>query len=320
MDKRGGRQKEKRHPHEEEVEDIDEDDDEDDIDEVDEEYEEEEMEEEVDEEADEEEDDEDEEDQQNDTATSDNLNDNNKQSNQKQKSQQNKSSSNNANNNANNNNQANQDKRPRLSEELYEINLKRKKEHVGSALYIPFPRKVTEDEVRSFVGQGPNIFLVGLQKLNAIVRYRTHDECEKQLAVLREKEFEGQTINIEPKTAKIDPANIDVKTLIVQYSNPNLNILDFAQVFQTASSISLKGTKGKKEGQEDLSFGSAIVVFTTHDEAKEAFLATENLNIKGEILHVVFADFRPNAGQPSGRGGGGGGGNFQFRKDNNRGQ
>ena len=187
---------------------------------------------------------------------------------------------------------ANADKRPRLTDELYEMNLRRKKEHVGSALYIPFPRKVTEEEVRTFVGQGPNIFLVGPQKQNAIVRYRTQTDCEKQQKELAKKEFEGQLLNIEPKTVKIDPANIDVKTLIVQYSNPDLTIMDFAQIFIKAISISLKGVKSKRESQEDLSFGSAIIIFPSHDEAKEAFLATENLNIKGEQLRVVFADFR----------------------------
>lgn len=235
---------------------------------------------------------------------------------------------------------ANADKRPRLTDELYEMNLRRKKEHVGSALYIPFPRKVSEEEVRNFVGQGPNIFLVGPQKQNAIVRYRTQADCERQQAELAKKEFEGQTLNIEPKTVKIDPANIDVKTLIVQYSNPDLTIMDFAQIFIKAISISLKGGKSKKESQEDLSFGSAIIIFPSHDEAKEAFLATENLNIKGEQLRVVFADFRPvgagprpsggfrnkggennnrgnfnrggNQGRPGG-GGGGGGGNFRNR-------
>lgn len=186
------------------------------------------------------------------------------------------------------------DKRPRLTDDLYEMNLRRKKEHVGSALYIPFPRKVSEEEVRSFVGQGPNIFLVGPQKQNAIVRYRTHTECEKQQKELAKKEFDNQTLNIEPKTVKIDPANIDVKTLIVQYSNPDLSIMDFAQVFTKSISISLKGGKTKKESQEDLSFGSAIIIFPSHDEAKEAFLATDNLNIRGEQLRVVFADFRPS--------------------------
>lgn len=185
------------------------------------------------------------------------------------------------------------DNRPRLTDELYEMNLRRKKEHVGSALYIPFPRKVSEDEVRSFVGQGPNIFLVGPQKQNAIVRYRTQAECEKQQKELAKKEFENQTLNIEPKTVKIDPGNIDVKTLIVQYSNPDLSIMDFAQIFIKAISISLKGGKNKKESQEDLSFGSAIIIFPSHEEAKEAFLATENLTIKNEQLRVVFADFRP---------------------------
>jgi len=235
----------------------------------------------------------------------------------------------------------NPDKRPRLTDELYEMNLRRKKEHVGSALYIPFPKKVTEEEVRAFVGQGPNIFLVGPQKQNAIVRYRTQVECEKQQKELASKEFDGQTLNIEPKTVKIDPANIDVKTLIVQYSNPDLSIMDFAQIFIKAISISLKGGKSKKESQEDLSFGSAIIIFPSHDEAKEAFLATENLNIKGEQLRVVFADFRPNPGtntrtnpggfgfrnkgndnnrgtfnrgNSGGRPGGGGGGNFRNRR------
>lgn len=244
---------------------------------------------------------------------------------------------NSANSNANVNNA---DKRPRLTDELYEMNLRRKKEHVGSALYIPFPRKVSEEEVRAFVGQGPNIFLVGPQKQNAIVRYRTQSDCEKQQAELAKKEFDGQTLNIEPKTVKIDPANIDVKTLIVQYSNPDLTIMDFAQIFIKAISISLKGGKSKKESQEDLSFGSAIIIFPSHDEAKEAFLATENLSIKGEQLRVVFADFRPagvgprpvgfrnkggdnnrgnfnrnnNQGrQGGGGGGGGGGGNFRNR-------
>lgn len=210
------------------------------------------------------------------------------------------------------------DKRPRLTDELYEMNLRRKKEHVGSALYIPFPRKVTEEEVRAFVGQGPNIFLVGPQKQNAIVRYRTQSECEKQQKELAKKEFEGQTLNIEPKTVKIDPANIDVKTLIVQYSNPDLSIMDFAQIFIKAISISLKGGKSKKESQEDLSFGSAIIIFPSHEEAKEAFLATENLNIKGEQLRVVFADFRPMAGSSTRASSGG----FGFRNkgnDNQRG-
>lgn len=213
---------------------------------------------------------------------------------------------------------ANADKRPRLTDELYEMNLRRKKEHVGSALYIPFPRKVTEEEVRSFVGQGPNIFLVGPQKQNAIVRYRTQSECEKQQKELAKKEFEGSTLNIEPKTVKIDPANIDVKTLIVQYSNPDLSIMDFAQIFIKAISISLKGGKSKKESQEDLSFGSAIIIFPSHDEAKEAFLATENLNIKNEQLRVVFADFRPGAGSSTRTNQSG----FGFRNkggDNNRG-
>lgn len=199
-------------------------------------------------------------------------------------------------NNANSSNNAGTDKRPRLTAELYDLNLKRKLEHVGSALYIPFPRKVTEEEVRGFVGQGPNIFLVGIQKLNAIVRYRTRTECEEKLQELSKKEFEGQTLAIEPKTIKIDPANIDVKTLIVQYSNPSLTIMDFAQIFIKAISISLKGGKSKKESQEDLSFGSAIIIFPSHEEAKEAFLATENLNIKNEQLRVVFADFRPAGG------------------------
>lgn len=221
-------------------------------------------------------------------------------------------------NSSNANSGANTDKRPRLTDELYEMNLRRKKEHVGSALYIPFPRKVSEEEVRGFVGQGPNIFLVGPQKQNAIVRYRTQSECEKQQNELAKKEFEGQTLNIEPKTVKIDPANIDVKTLIVQYSNPDLSIMDFAQIFIKAISISLKGGKSKKESQEDLSFGSAIIIFPSHDEAKEAFLATENLTIKGEQLRVVFADFRPQ-NSSSGRPNTGG---FGFRKgggENNRG-
>lgn len=253
---------------------------------------------------------------------------------------------------ANSNSGANADKRPRLTEELYEMNLRRKKEHVGSALYIPFPRKVSEEEVRTFVGQGPNIFLVGPQKQNAIVRYRTQAECEKQQKELAKKQFEDQTLNIEPKTVKIDPANIDVKTLIVQYSNPDLSIMDFAQIFIKAISISLKGGKSKKESQEELSFGSAIIIFPSHEEAKEAFLATENLNIKGENLRVVFADFRPagsgtrpapggfgfnrnkggdnnnrgnfnrsNQGGGGGGGGGGrsGGGNFRNRNRNSGG-
>lgn len=211
----------------------------------------------------------------------------------------------------------NADKRPRLTDELFEMNLRRKKEHVGSALYIPFPRKVSEEEVRAFVGQGPNIFLVGPQKQNAIVRYRTQFECEKQQKELAKKEFETQTLNIEPKTVKIDPANIDVKTLIVQYSNPDLSIMDFAQIFIKAISISLKGGKSKKESQEDLSFGSAIIIFPSHEEAKEAFLATENLNIKSEQLRVVFADFRPVGASTRTNPGG-----FNFRNkggDNNRG-
>lgn len=220
------------------------------------------------------------------------------------------------NSNANQGNFSGSDKRPRLTDELFEMNLRRKKEHVGSALYIPFPKKVTEEEVRAFVGQGPNIFLVGPQKQNAIVRYRTQVECEKQQKELAKKEFEGQILAIEPKTVKIDPANIDVKTLIVQYSNPDLSIMDFAQIFIKAISISLKGGKSKKESQEDLSFGSAIIIFPSHDEAKEAFLATENLNIKGEQLRVVFADYRPGAGSSTRTNSG----NFGFRKggDNNR--
>lgn len=155
------------------------------------------------------------------------------------------------------------------------------------------------------------------KKQNAIVRYRTQVECEKQQKELAKKEFEGLTLNIEPKTVKIDPANIDVKTLIVQYSNPDLSIMDFAQIFIKANSISLKGGKSKKESQEDLSFGSAIIIFPSHDEAKEAFLATENLNIKGEQLRVVFADYRPGAGSSTRTSSGG----FGFRNkggDNNR--
>lgn len=210
------------------------------------------------------------------------------------------------------------DKRPRLTDELYEMNLRRKKEHVGSALYIPFPRKVPEEEVRNFVGQGPNIFLVGPQKQNAIVRYRTQSECEKQQKELAKKEFDGQTLNIEPKTVKIDPANIDVKTLIVQYSNPDLCIVDFACVFMKAISISLKGGKNKKESQEDLSFGSAIIIFPSHEEARDAFLATENLVIKDEKLRVVFADFRPT-NQTTRTSSGGSGGFRNKGGDQNRG-
>lgn len=211
----------------------------------------------------------------------------------------------------------NADKRPRLTDELFEMNLRRKKEHVGSALYIPFPRKVSEDDVRNFVGQGPNICLVVPQKQNAIVRYRNQAECERQQAELAKKEFEGQVLNIEPKTVKIDPAKIDVKTLIVQYSNPDLNIMDFAQIFTKSISISLKGGgKSKKESQEDLSFGSAIIKFVSHEEAKEAFLATENLNIKNEQLRVVFADYRPAT---PGTWPSGGGGFRNKASDNNRG-
>lgn len=293
-------------------------------------------EEEIEEEVEEEEDDDEDEDEALETEDKEQKTSANKNDGQSSSGQQNSGNSNAGANNA--------DKRPRLTDELYQMNLRRKKEHVGSALYIPFPRKVNEEEVRSFVGQGPNIFLVGPQKQNAIVRYRTQSDCEKQQAELAKKEFDGQTLNIEPKTVKIDPANIDVKTLIVQYSNPDLTIMDFAQIFIKAISISLKGGKSKKESQEDLSFGSAIIIFPSHDEAKEAFLATENLNIKGEQLRVVFADFRPagagprpvgfrnkggennrgnfnrgnNQGRPGGGGGGGGGGG-NFRNRNRQG-
>lgn len=262
----------------EEFEDAEDDEDQDDEEDVIEE------EEEIEEEVEEEEDEDEDEAEENGQKSGSNQNDS-----QTSQNQQNSGANANAGGN-------NADKRPRLTDELFEMNLRRKKEHVGSALYIPFPRKVTEEEVRNFVGQGPNIFLVGPQKQNAIVRFRTQSDCEKQQKELAQKEFEGQTLNIEPKTVKIDPANIDVKTLIVQYSNPDLTIMDFAQIFIKAISISLKGGKSKRESQEDLSFGSAIIIFPSHDEAKEAFLATENLNIKGEQLRVVFADFRP-AGQ-----------------------
>lgn len=278
------------HPNEDEFEsaeqDIDEDDDDDDDEEEDEEVEEdEEIEEEV--EEDEEEDEEEEGDEKAQKTSS--------QHNASQSSSGQQGSGGNS-INAGSLSGSQPDKRPRLTDELYEMNLRRKKEHVGSALYIPFPRKVSEEEVRSFVGQGPNIFLVGPQKQNAIVRYRTQAECEKQQKELAKKEFESQTLNIEPKTVKIDPANIDVKTLIVQYSNPDLSIMDFAQIFIKAISISLKGGKNRKDSQshEDLSFGSAIIIFPSHEEAKEAFLATENLTIKNEQLRVVFADFRPS--------------------------
>lgn len=295
--------REQQHQEEEEFEDAEQDDeeDEDEEDVIEEE-------EEIEEEVEEEEDEEDEE--SNEKGQKSGANQGTNQGSQGSGGQQNSGS------NANSGG-ANTDKRPRLTDELFEINLRRKKEHVGSALYIPFERKVTEEEVRNFVGQGPNIFLVGPQKQNAIVRYRTQTECEKQQKELAMKEFDGKTLQIEPKTVKIDPANIDVKTLIVQYSNPDLTIMDFAQIFIQAISISLKGGKSKKESQEDLSFGSAIIIFPSHDEAREAFLATENLNIKNEQLRVVFADFRP-AGSSNQRSSGG----FGFRNkggDNNRG-
>lgn len=294
----------KQEQEEEEFEDAEQDDEEEE-DEEDVVEEEEEIEEEVEEEEEEDEE------EGNEKVQKSNVNQGTNQASQISSGQQNSGSSSNA-------NATGGDKRPRLTDDLYEMNLRRKKEHVGSALYIPFPRKVTEEDVRAFVGQGPNIFLVGPQKQNAIVRYRTQTDCEKQQKELAKKEFEGQTLNIEPKTVKIDPANIDVKTLIVQYSNPDLTIMDFAQIFIKAISISLKGGKSKKESQEDLSFGSAIIIFPSHDEAKEAFLATENLIIRNEQLRVVFADFRPAGSNPRASSGG-----FGFRNnkgnDNSRG-